>query len=119
MTLYIVLQIHVSNEFHNRINNLGWDGDDEIRAYADASMGDVKKAMELDMYRMMGLVKAESLDEVFHIGNVQLEKFLYWDKKMTSVSVGNIICDTDTDKEYVVMPFGFEEIDVAYPITKI
>ena len=76
------------------------------------SRGSVLKARYADQagyYRDSGIINAENLDDVFRIGNCdhdQVEKL----DTFYSISVGDIIVDSIEHKEYVVAPFGFDEL---------
>lgn len=66
-------------------------------------------------YTFLKFVDAEDLEDVFRIMNnwtpngleKQIINDLTWH---TSMSVNDVICDTETKKYYQVMPVGFREI---------
>lgn len=54
-------------------------------------------------------IEADSLDKVFDIGNIGPENKIVRYKRMTSISVGNIIVDYD-GAAWMVDAFGFTEV---------
>lgn len=67
-----------------------------------------------DQYQFVAGVKANTLDDVFRIGNFVVEE----DRdsiavlgQMRSISVGDIIQNIYTNETWVVAKYGFEEID--------
>ena len=68
-----------------------------------------------DEYEFVAAVKANTLDEVFRIGNFVVEE----DRnsidiigEMHSISVGDIIQNVYTDETWVVAPYGFDPINM-------
>ena len=68
-----------------------------------------KQAMELGYYTHVSNITADSLEGVFHVGNMGPEENIERITRMHSVSVGDIVEDS-TGKQSVVAAFGFEEI---------
>ena len=62
-----------------------------------------------DEYELVATVEADSLDQVFHYGNMQRSKFNVVGE-MVSVSVGDIIHNLTTDETFVVDNIGFVKI---------
>ena len=62
-----------------------------------------------DQYEFVATVEADSLDQVFHYGNMQRSKFNVVGE-MVSVSVGDIIHNLTTDETFVVDNIGFVKI---------
>ena len=68
-----------------------------------------------DEYEVVAEVKAESLDEVFRIGNFVCEEDASLIKvvgEMHSISVGDILVDLSTDTAMVVGKIGFSKINM-------
>ena len=66
-----------------------------------------------DEYVCVAQVTANSLDEVFRIGNFVSsadQDFIEVTGEMHSISVGDIIADVQSGEEFVVAPFGFNKI---------
>jgi hypothetical protein len=66
-----------------------------------------------DEYEFVAAVKAETLDDVFRIGNFVVKEdrdLIAIIGEMRSVSVGDIIQNVYTDETYVVAKYGFEKI---------
>jgi len=62
-----------------------------------------------DQFELVATVEADSLDQVFHYGNMKRSKFNVVGE-MVSVSVGDIIHNLDTDETHVVDNYGFIKI---------
>lgn len=62
-----------------------------------------------DQYELVGTVQADSLDQVFHYGNMERSRFNVVGD-MVSVSVGDIIHNLTTDETFVVDNIGFCKI---------
>jgi hypothetical protein len=62
-----------------------------------------------DQFELVATVEADSLDQVFHYGNMQRSKFNVVGE-MVSVSVGDIIHNLTTDETFVVDNIGFVKI---------
>jgi len=71
----------------------------------------IKDAWDNGHYRDAGYIKAENLNEVFAIGNVEHEKVEKIDK-FYSISCGDIIVDQDTKIAHLVAPIGFQPIRI-------
>lgn len=69
-----------------------------------------------DVYELVARVDAQSLDEVFRIGNFMVESdaslIEVLSTEMHSVSVGDIIHNLVTDETFVVARVGFEKINM-------
>jgi hypothetical protein len=64
-----------------------------------------------DQFELVGTVEAKDLNDVFHIGNMERQKFTVVGD-MVSVSVGDIIHNLTTDETHVVDRFGFVKINM-------
>tara|TARA_R100001443_G_C3210345_1_gene143221 strand:+ start:95 stop:475 length:381 start_codon:yes stop_codon:yes gene_type:complete len=71
----------------------------------------VDKLIE-NVYKHTGSIDANNLDEVFHIGNTDRSKVTTTDIPFGSVSVGDIILDTETLETNIVARFGFTSVNV-------
>ncbi len=65
-----------------------------------------------NFYKHSGSINANNLDEVFHIGNTDRNKVETTDVPFYSVSVGDLILDTETLETNIVAPFGFTSVNV-------
>ena len=65
-----------------------------------------------NVYKHTGSIDANNLDEVFHISNTVRSKVTTTDIPFGSVSVGDIILDTETLETNIVAPFGFTSVNV-------
>lgn len=63
-------------------------------------------------YEMVAVIYAPDLNGVFQIGNIGPEQYIERVKgqRMASVSVGDIIVDSDTFEKYLVSNFGFTKL---------
>lgn len=86
------------------------------RAFEAMIEGNVDPVFFLSSYEEVCEIEAESLDEVFEIGNIGPdEKIRRFDfAPMHSISVGDVIM-TETYECYVVAPFGFERLPMSSP----
>lgn len=64
-----------------------------------------------DQYELVATVEANSLEGVFHFGNMKREMFNVVGD-MVSVSVGDIIHNLETDETHVVDRIGFVKINM-------
>ena len=65
-----------------------------------------------NVYKHTGSIDANNLDEVFHISNTDRSKVTTTDIPFGSVSVGDIILETETLETNIVAPFGFTSVNV-------
>lgn len=112
-----VFQFQVSRELHDRINQVGWDKNDpEIMAKLEATFGNAYPGLDLGLYKHVATINAQSLEGVFHVGNMgpesQIERIDHKNHPMHSVSVGDIIID-QAGRASVVASMGFSP--VAFP----
>ncbi len=68
-----------------------------------------EKAFYEGLYTGVALIEADSLDQVFEIGNMGPESKITRLSRMSSVSVGDLIEDEDGNR-HVVASFGFKEV---------
>jgi len=113
--LFTVHQIRIERSVYDRVNELGHEGAaqqyPEYRAYMDTSFrGSKRYKPEYSKYYVpVCTIEADSLDGVFHIGNMGPEEKITRLAGMHSVSVGDIIED-EAGKRYMVDSFGFGEL---------
>jgi hypothetical protein len=65
-----------------------------------------------DDYMLVATIDANDLEQAFTVGNIGPESKINRIAPMRSVSVGDIIQDLVTDKTFVVVKFGFDEINM-------
>ena len=112
---YTVLQVQVLDSVYDRVNELGHSAAaeqyPEYAAYLDTMMGGFKsyKPEYLQYYRPVCEIESDDLNGVFHIGNMGPEERITRLAPMHSVSVGDIIEDTNGSM-YMVDRFGFKEL---------
>ena len=63
-----------------------------------------------NFYTHVANITADGLNTVFHFGNVGPEQMIERLDQMASVSVGDIIVNTETNTKHVVTTIGFKEI---------
>ena len=86
---------------------------EESKFIRDLYFMSAKEIAEIsDEYRMVALVNAKTLDDVFNVGNIGPESKIERVESMHSVSVGDIIQDVIDNKTFVVAKYGFEEINM-------
>lgn len=87
---------------HAKMRDMYFMKSDEIEALSDE-------------YEFVAAVKAETLDDVFRIGNFVVEEdrnSIAVIGKMRSISVGDIILNVYTDEAWVVAAYGFDPINM-------
>lgn len=111
--LYTVRQIRIGREMSDAINTLGsWTEAENkyplVRAYlaASHSAGNKVTADMLLHWAPVATIEADSLDEVFEIGNMGPEERITRLAPMHSISVGDIIVD-ENGLGYIVRPYGW------------
>ena len=113
---YKIFQIQLTDAEVAMINANGHDSVPKQKLRLDISMsfgkpvdGLVKKAFEKGYYEHVSNITADSLEGVFHVGNMgpeeNIERFL----PMHSLSVGDVVEDAEGVR-HMVASFGFEEI---------
>jgi hypothetical protein len=68
-----------------------------------------REAMDLGYYNQVALIEADSLEGVFHVGNVGPEESITRLAPMYSVSVGDVVED-EQGVQSVVASFGFKQL---------
>ena len=110
---YKLHQIHLTDAEVDQVNAEGHDSVHKQKLKLDMNFGDTpvvaRLAMDLGYYNHVALIEADSLEGVFHVGNVGPEEAITRLKPMYSVSVGDVVEDTD-GVQHVVASFGFKEL---------
>ena len=118
MAIYKVFQINLTDAEIDTINAAGDHGavpKNVLRMKINMSFGKpvghlVKEAFEKGYYEHVSNITADSLEGVFHIGNVGPEKNIERFKPMHSLSVGDVILDKD-GMYHMVASFGFDAVN--------
>jgi hypothetical protein len=104
MSKYTVFQINLSDEQYenNAIREL----------YLDTIMSPTDNAIAAarDLYEVVADIEADSLSDVFEIGNIGPENQITRKAPMHSLSVGDIIL-CESGKVVYVAPIGFQPIN--------
>ena len=113
---YKVYQIQLTDAEIDLINAEGHDAVHKQKLKLNTSFPGKKDtgrvaadAFNLGYYTHVSNITADSLEGVFHVGNMGPEENIERFDRMHSVSVGDIIEDA-TGKKTVVAAFGFEEV---------
>lgn len=91
--------------------------DDQYKVHREAYLNTIFKPTEnaiikaRDLYKRVAEITADSLNQVFEIGNVGPEFNIKRIAPMHSISVGDVILDENGDA-FFVAPFGFKSIDI-------
>ena len=91
------------------VSQIKKDAKSDPRAFDAIIDGNVDKLFFLTSYKEVCEIEADSLDEVFEIGNIGPESQITRLDRMASVSVGDLIEDEDGNR-HVVANFGFKEV---------
>ena len=75
-------------------------------------LGEVDPVFFLSAYEEVAAIEADTLDEVFEIGNIGPESKIERFDRMHSISVGDVIRN-DKYECYVVAPCGFERLGMT------
>jgi len=116
--IYKVFQINLTDAEVDTINAAGDHGavpKNVLRMKINMSYGKpvghlVKEAFEKGYYEHVSNITADSLEGVFHIGNVGPEENIERFKPMHSLSVGDVIQDKD-GMYHMVASFGFDAVN--------
>jgi hypothetical protein len=104
MQKYTVFQINLSDA--------QYDNNAVRELYLDTIMSPTDKAIAAarDLYEKVAVIEADSLNDVFEIGNIGPEKSIERFAPMHSLSVGDIIL-ADSGEVVYVAPYGFNSIN--------
>jgi len=101
MKKFNVYQLQGS-DFRNERFDLGFGKDPKTLA---------EKLFNDWLYTLVSEITAPDLNGVFQVGNIGPESYIRRiADRMASVSVGDIIEDTDTQEKYLVANFGFTKL---------
>ena len=110
---YKLHQIHLTVAEVDQVNESGHDSVHKQKLKLDMNFGDTpvvaREAMDLGYYNQVALIEADSLEGVFHVGNVGPEESITRLGRMHSVSVGDVVED-EQGVQSVVASFGFKQL---------
>ena len=110
---YKLHQIHLTDAEVDQVNAEGHDSVHKQKLKLDMNFGDTpvvaREAMDLGYYNQVALIEADSLEGVFHVGNVGPEESITRLGRMHSVSVGDVVED-EQGVQSVVASFGFRQL---------
>jgi len=110
--MYKLLQNQALREFHNEINDLGWDKACEQIPAVKAAMDVNFRGSELftqdlvKYYTHVADIAVNDLEEAFHVHNIQDESKITRYGRQHSMSVGDILVAEDGGM-YIVEGVGF------------
>jgi hypothetical protein len=112
MTKYTVLQINLTDDQIDEVNAAKGDYPEFYSKYLRTNFQPKPEAIldAFDMYKPVAKIEADSLEGVFHIGNVGPEENIERIAPMHSLSVGDLVFDPNTGIYYYVDSFGFGEL---------
>jgi len=103
MTLFKIRQFHIGEDYFNKDKE---DLDLQITRNYNDDKNPINKAIEKKYYKDVGLIDAKNLEEVFNIGNTKHDKVKKYNT-FYSLSVGNIVEDTNNGNQFVVARQGY------------
>ena len=123
MSSFKVFQIRLSDEDYAKINETGHVSvpknkariEIHVATYDDKDISSlVREALDRGFYDHVSDIEAADLDDAFRVGNVGPEEAITRHAPMHSISVGDVIEDTDTDfrMRWVVLPTGFAPVSL-------
>ena len=117
MKTFKIFQINFTDAEVDVINSNGSSGKYVLRMKIEMSFGKpvghlVKEAFEKGYYEHVSNITADSLEGVFHVGNMGPEENIERFAPMHSVSVGDVVMDED-GMYHMVASFGFEPVDLS------
>jgi len=118
MAVYKIWQINLTDAEIDTINAIGDHGavpKNMLRMKIEMSFGKpvgdlVKEAFEKGYYEHVSNITADSLEGVFHVGNMGPEEDIERFAPMHSLSVGDVVLDQD-GMFHMVASFGFDAVD--------
>jgi len=112
-----VYQIMIDDAKHTEVNEKGWDGVEWGKSYTNLTFGSTKEkdpwimilaGIHHDLIRHTRTIETDDIDEVFSIGNGHGDLSLQTvHGPAKSISVGDILVDTETHVGHMVDNFGF------------
>jgi hypothetical protein len=108
MAQFKVFQFQLNDEDDALVNAKGWDASPKLKAYMNVRFGKWAPVAH-KYYDLVAEIEAETLDQVFDIGNIGPESAITRKAPMHSVSVGDIIMNEAGDM-HLVASIGFTKI---------
>jgi hypothetical protein len=105
-----VFQIVIDKDLSDLINSEGWDCHVKAKSYLLAQDGDAKIALQNGCYTHVANIVADDINHAFEAGNIGPEDRIERLAQMRSVSVGDIL--VDSEGAWLVMPVGYREVDL-------
>tara|TARA_R100000935_G_scaffold2816_1_gene7656 strand:- start:87 stop:479 length:393 start_codon:yes stop_codon:yes gene_type:complete len=103
MTLFKIRQFHIGKDYFNKDKE---DLELQITRNYNDDKSPINKAIERKYYKDVGLIDAKNLEDVFNIGNTKHDKVKKYNT-FYSLSVGNIVEDTNNGNQFVVARQGY------------
>ena len=121
MTKYTILQINLTDAQVDEVNAAKGDYPEFYKKYLRTNFQPKPEVIldVFDMYKPVAKIKAENLEQVFHIGNMGPEEKIERLDQMHSVSVGDLVFDPDTGSYHYVDSFGFAELPIEDVMKKV
>jgi len=115
MKTFKIFQINFTDAEVDVINSNGSSGKYVLRMKIEMSFGKpvghlVKEAFEKGYYEHVSNITADSLEGVFHVGNMGPEENIERFAPMHSLSVGDVVLD-ENGMYHMVASFGFDTVD--------
>jgi hypothetical protein len=105
-----VFQIVIDRDLSDLINREGWDCHVKAKAYTLSQQGDAGIALRNGCYTHVANIVADDINHAFEAGNIGPEDRIERLAKMRSVSVGDIL--VDSEGAWLVLPVGYKEVDL-------
>ena len=105
-----VFQIVIDKDLSDLINSEGWDCHVKAKSYLLAQDGDARIALQNGCYTHVANIVADDINHAFEAGNIGPEDRIERLAQMRSVSVGDIL--VDSEGAWLVMPVGYREVDL-------
>jgi len=120
MPVYSVMQLKITNEEREKLNATLARGDIYPAWYQtrlDIMFSPTADAIydAWHLYEESAHITAKDCDEVFEIGNVGPEECIERKGQMHSISVGDVIVDTNCNSAWFVDNCGFGDLGTVYP----
>ena len=108
--MFKLFQVHLTDEEVNQVNATGHDSVPKQKARLQASVfGDPSEAIAGGFFEHVANIDAETLEGVFHIGNMGPEEKIERLAPMFSTSDGDVVEDPE-GKQWVVASCGFDPV---------
>ena len=108
--MFHVYQINLTDELYNEINTN--PSSEKALAYSRGMIGDIDKAIDLELFEHVANVDTDNVEEAFVIMNrrsdedeVKVDRF----RQLCSLSVGNVLINTSELTMHVCKTIGWEE----------